>query len=334
MKKLTTILAALFTILLVSTTAFAAKPITVIVGGAEVYADVDPIIVDGRTMLPARAVFESFGAKVSYVDNEKKVIATKGDTTVTFVIDSNIMTINGEEKEIDVPAMIKDSRTLVPLRACGEAFGYEVTWNPDTRTASVKTPVSLPIESGYDSTVVEKYEYDSNGNNTYFEEQYEDSIYWNKSTYDQNGNQTYYENSDGYWQKSTYDQYGNETYNEDSDGYWEKHDYDQDGNQTYSEDSDGYWYKYAYDQNGNEIYCESSSGTKRKSTYDQNGNLIYVESSDGSWRKYNYDQNGNIVYYETSSGYWEKHTYDQNGVSTHIQYSDGSWAKYTYDQNN
>ena len=77
------------------------------------------------------------------------------------------MTINGAEKEIDVPAMIKDDRTLVPLRACAEAFDLDVDWNKNTRTAIVKMPVEVPVEEyySYEDTTT-KYYYDDNKRET------------------------------------------------------------------------------------------------------------------------------------------------------------------------
>ena len=95
-KRITTLLLAIAIVLSLSTTAFADRPIKVLVGGEELITDVAAIAINGRTMLPLRAVFESIGATVNYVAAEQKVIATKGDRTVEFVIGSNVMKVNGE----------------------------------------------------------------------------------------------------------------------------------------------------------------------------------------------------------------------------------------------
>ena len=57
--------------------------------------------------------------------------------------------------------------------------------------------------------------------------------------YDSNGNQTYYEHSNGCWERYEYDSTGNETYYENSNGYWVKQEYDSNGECTYYEDSTG-----------------------------------------------------------------------------------------------
>lgn len=147
-----------------TTVTFAQRDVKVFVGGTDIEPVVAPIIIKGRVMLPVRAVFEAIKAKVSYDAAERKVTAIKKDITVEFVIDSKVMTINGEEKEIDVPATIVNGRTLVPLRACAEAFNLDVAWNGDRYIAKVKYPVALVSETVLpNSDIVHKYTYDENG---------------------------------------------------------------------------------------------------------------------------------------------------------------------------
>ena len=148
-----------------ATSVFAAKPISVTVGGDALEMDVNPIVENGRTLLPLRAVFEAIGAEVEYIAEEQKIIATKQDTTVEFVIGSNVMKVNGEEKTLDVPAKIVKNRTLVPVRACAESFGLKVEWNDATKTVKVRKAISLISEDSKGS----KYTYDENGNLTYEE---------------------------------------------------------------------------------------------------------------------------------------------------------------------
>ena len=88
----------------------------------------------------------------------------------------------------------------------------------------------------------------------------ENSNGWSKLEYDSQGNQTYWENSDGYWSKYEYDSQGNQTYWENSDGNWVKREYDSRGNEIYLENSNGYWSKREWDSQGNRIYFEDSDG--------------------------------------------------------------------------
>ena len=83
------------------------------------------------------------------------------------------MTVNGEEKMLDVPAKIVDGRTLVPVRACAESFGLKVEWNDTTKTVKIRKPTSRVSEDSYGT----KYTYNENGNITYFETR---GGYWEK----------------------------------------------------------------------------------------------------------------------------------------------------------
>ena len=57
--------------------------------------------------------------------------------TVTFFIDQLTAWTGGEPAEMDVPARLIQDKTMVPLRFLSESLGYTVTWDEETRTASV-----------------------------------------------------------------------------------------------------------------------------------------------------------------------------------------------------
>ncbi len=61
---------------------------------------------------------------------EDAVLAQEPDTVIELPIGQAIMTINGREQAIDVPAQIIAGRTMVPLRVVSEALGAEVDWEP------------------------------------------------------------------------------------------------------------------------------------------------------------------------------------------------------------
>ena len=88
----------------------------VFVNGNEISFEVDPINKNNRILVPMRIIFETLGYQVNWIDKDKKVTATKGDSTITLQIDNKNATINNEQVELDVPAMIIGGRTLVPLR--------------------------------------------------------------------------------------------------------------------------------------------------------------------------------------------------------------------------
>ena len=115
------------------------RPITVYLDGFDLFFDVEPIIVNGRTMVPMRKIFEILGAEVSWDESERKVTAVRGDIMVELRIGNNNAIINGETVTLDVAAIIKDDRTLVPLRVVAEALECEVDWDNANRRVIIKT---------------------------------------------------------------------------------------------------------------------------------------------------------------------------------------------------
>ena len=104
--------------------------------------DVEPIIENDRTLVPFRAVFETMGCAVYYSEEDGKQIvsAHRANDNLLLTIGENKMYFNGKEIDLDVPAKIKDNRTLVPLRAISEAFECEVHWYGDTKTINIYSP--------------------------------------------------------------------------------------------------------------------------------------------------------------------------------------------------
>ena len=117
--------------------ATAEEPIRVLLDGEELVFDVQPQMINDRTMVPMRVIFEALGAKVDWDGATETVTATKGDLIVKTTIGNKIMTVNGAGKEMDVAPVVIDGRTLVPVRFISEAFGCDVDWDGNTRTVHI-----------------------------------------------------------------------------------------------------------------------------------------------------------------------------------------------------
>ncbi|MTI53305.1 copper amine oxidase N-terminal domain-containing protein [Geosporobacter ferrireducens] len=102
--------------------------------------DVAAFIQDGRTFLPIRYVAESLGVSENNIvwnANTKTVTIMKGDRIATMVIGSKTLTVNGTAVPMDTAAMIKDGRTVLPIRYVAQALGAQIDWDADTRTVTV-----------------------------------------------------------------------------------------------------------------------------------------------------------------------------------------------------
>ncbi len=113
---------------------------TVLVDGIQLSFDVPPLIEDGRTLVPLRAIFEALGAEVLWDGKTQTVTALAGATQIELTIGHSTAHINNQPHAIDVPATIINGRTLVPLRFVSEALGAKVKWDGSTQTISIATP--------------------------------------------------------------------------------------------------------------------------------------------------------------------------------------------------
>ncbi len=126
---------------------FAADAISIEIDGANKVFDVMPQIIDGRTMVPMRGIFEEFGATIIWDDPTKTVTGINGATTVVLTINESKAKLNGREVTLDVPAQIIDGRTMVPVRFIAEAMGCDVSWNDTTKTVIINRKL-VKIEKG------------------------------------------------------------------------------------------------------------------------------------------------------------------------------------------
>lgn len=99
--------------------------------------DTPPVIKEGRTLVPVRAMVEAYGADVSWNEASREVTIEIDGKTIVLAIGQQRAMVNGENVDLDVPAEIMNGRTIVPLRFILEHFGYEVQWEAETGTIEI-----------------------------------------------------------------------------------------------------------------------------------------------------------------------------------------------------
>ncbi len=145
MKKICILISVFLLVFAVSV--FADSPIKVLINDEYIsFADengnvVNPELVNDRTMVPLRRIFNELGAQVDWDDATQTVIAVKGGKVIKLTIGSNIayVTENGKQTTItlDAKPYITNDRTLVPLRFVSETFDSLVGWDQDSNTAII-----------------------------------------------------------------------------------------------------------------------------------------------------------------------------------------------------
>ena len=117
-----------------------ADTITVTIDNTPVnFADQAPTIINGRTLVPARGVFEALGFDPSWNEQAQQVTLSRDRDIILISIGSATFTTNGVSHTLDVPAQIINGRTMLPIRAVLESLGYDLNWEDSARTVVIST---------------------------------------------------------------------------------------------------------------------------------------------------------------------------------------------------
>jgi len=109
----------------------------VVINKKQIDFDVPPVIQNQRLLVPLRAVFEELGAHVQWDGLTRTITAEKGEKIIYMSIDETKAVVNDSITTLEVPPIIKDNRTLIPLRFVSEALGADVGWNDRLKTAFI-----------------------------------------------------------------------------------------------------------------------------------------------------------------------------------------------------
>lgn len=110
----------------------AAETIKISINGNVVNTDVDPVIVNSRTMVPVRVISETLGADVVWHQSTQTVVIAKDANVITLKYNARDYVLNGKTITADVAPIMKEQRILVPIRLISESFGAKVDWKNNT----------------------------------------------------------------------------------------------------------------------------------------------------------------------------------------------------------
>lgn len=125
------------------------------------FADAQPEKVNGRVMVPFRAIAEALGAEVTY--DAGKITAKKNGQTLAFSLGGKQLTATDsvgktvKTVQLDTAPYKKGGRTYVPVRFFAEAFGLTVQWDQDMQTAVLYDRAALVSDIDSKFTVLNKW---------------------------------------------------------------------------------------------------------------------------------------------------------------------------------
>ena len=170
-KKIITFLcAAMMMLELMPICTFADDDIAVYLDGDKVtFEDQQPVIIEERTLVPMRAVFEAMGAEVDWDGDYRRVTIYTPDKYIMLYIDEYTVVYGysrgdyEDSLDLDVPPQIINERTMLPLRAVSEIMGATVNWDGAFRVVYIWSnqgggETEQPL---YDNTTKDDYYFES-----------------------------------------------------------------------------------------------------------------------------------------------------------------------------
>jgi beta-lactamase superfamily II metal-dependent hydrolase len=104
-----------------------------------------PYLEAGRIYVPARAFFSAVGAD-SIEWRDRSMVVMLGKNTFRIPVGQVLIEVNRVQAGMESPAIIRNSRTYVPVRTITRALGGTTVWDPATRTCSVFLPdLKIPL---------------------------------------------------------------------------------------------------------------------------------------------------------------------------------------------
>ena len=113
--------------------------INVYLDGKKLEFDVNPVLMNDRTLVPMRKIFEAIGADIEWNDETQTVVGKKENRIVKIKIGSEKATIGSEIVTLDQPAVLVNDRTMVPVRVVSEGLGLDVNWDNETESVIIKS---------------------------------------------------------------------------------------------------------------------------------------------------------------------------------------------------
>ncbi|HCC08025.1 MAG TPA: hypothetical protein DEP72_07725 [Clostridiales bacterium] len=143
MRKIVICMICLMLFLNVTALAEETRKITVRLDGEVInFGDQQPVIIDGRTLVPVRGPFEKIGLTVYWNESQRSVVATNEGKRIELFIDDAKANVDGRKFDLDVPAKIINGRTMVPLRFIGESCDMLVDWYGHANTIELNNHVN------------------------------------------------------------------------------------------------------------------------------------------------------------------------------------------------
>lgn len=126
------------------TTYAATSQVKIMLDGYSLPFSTAPVVINGTTMVPFRAISEALGIDVQWNQKLKKITATKKtdqeSKVVELTLGNKTAKVNGQSVALALAPRTLSNTTMIPLSFFSQQFGAEVGWNQSTKTVSITSP--------------------------------------------------------------------------------------------------------------------------------------------------------------------------------------------------
>lgn len=138
--KFKTVIATFIMSAVMCTAAFANEVSVSLNGEIIDFPNQQPTVVDGRTLIPLRGVFDKMGYSIDWDNDTKTATLEKDGKRISVQIGEKTIYVDGSPMAIDVPAQLINGSTMLPMRAITDASDTELLWDNENKIATIIAP--------------------------------------------------------------------------------------------------------------------------------------------------------------------------------------------------
>lgn len=146
MKKILVALLVVATSFIIAMSSYAASNLNIYYNGKQIIFDENYVIKNNRTLVQIRPVAEALNLGITYTQESGTVVLFNEDAVVAFQNNSNIVNVNGENIEMEVPMLFHNGYSFVPLRYMVEPFNNKVEYNDRMKIISISQRLPYEVE--------------------------------------------------------------------------------------------------------------------------------------------------------------------------------------------
>lgn len=120
--------------------------VSIVLDGYPLPFPVEPVVMNGTTMVPFRAISEALGIQVEWNQAARQITATQkpaadaAPVKVVLTLGNKTAVVNGAKVKLDVAPQNIRGTTMIPLKFFGQQFGAAASWNQAAKTVSITSP--------------------------------------------------------------------------------------------------------------------------------------------------------------------------------------------------